>query len=214
MHSCYHSQTKFGEGNIFAPVCHSVHRGGVPDTHPPGPGTPCKTRYTPWDKVHPPGTRYTPQNQVHHTPRDQVHHRDQVHPPGPGPPPGIRYTPQDQVCPGTRYTPWDQVHPPGPDTPLSAEHAGRYGQHAGGTHPTGMQSCSFCVCVGGGGDSIPTFLKYLSGDTQGILNTNVSHWSFATASQIIFHILRMWRLNSLRKAQCTCVLDGVQSDNT
>ena len=55
-------------------------------------------------------------------------------------------------------------HPPGADTPLGAdtptgadtqlgadtpqeqtpsrtEHAGRYGQCAGGTHPTGMQSC-------------------------------------------------------------------------
>ena len=31
-------------------------------------------------------------------------------------------------------------HLPGADTPC-AEHAGKYGQHAGGTHPTGMQSC-------------------------------------------------------------------------
>ena len=63
------------------------------------------------DQVHPPGTRYTPQ--------------DQVHPPGPGTPhpPG----------PGT---PPDQVHPPGP---------GRYGLRAGGTHPTGMQSCLYSI---------------------------------------------------------------------
>ena len=33
---------------------------------------------------------------------------------------------------------WDTT-PPRP--PPSAEHAGRYGQRAGGTHPTGMQSC-------------------------------------------------------------------------
>ena len=26
---CYRPQTKFGQGNIFTPVCHSVHRGGV-----------------------------------------------------------------------------------------------------------------------------------------------------------------------------------------
>ena len=32
-------------------------------------------------------------------------------------------------------------HPPGADTPSDAEHARRYGQRAGGTHPTGMQSC-------------------------------------------------------------------------
>ena len=40
--------------------------------------------------------------------------------------------------------------PPGPDspgadppeqTPLGAVHAGRYGQQAGGTHPTGMHTC-------------------------------------------------------------------------
>ena len=37
-------------------------------------------------------------------------------------------TPQSRHAPGSR-------HPPG------AEHAGRYGQRAGGTHPTGMQSC-------------------------------------------------------------------------
>ena len=45
--------------------------------------------------------------------------------------------------------PLDQVHPPGPGTPPGAVHAGRYGQQAGGTHPTGMHSCClkliFCV---------------------------------------------------------------------
>ena len=28
-----------------------------------------------------------------------------------------------------------------PPTPHPGKHAGRYGQRAGGTHPTGMQSC-------------------------------------------------------------------------
>ena len=58
------------------------------------------------------------------------------YPPGPGTPPGTRYTPPpDQVHPPrTRY-------PPGRYTPSEAVHAGRYGQQAGGTHPTGMQSC-------------------------------------------------------------------------
>ena len=37
--------------------------------------------------------------------------------------------------PGSGTPPPDQVHPPG------AVHAGRYGQQAGGTHPTGMHSC-------------------------------------------------------------------------
>ena len=35
-------------------------------------------------------------------------------------------------------------HPP-PGTPLCAVHAGRYGQQAGGMHPTGMQSCSLVI---------------------------------------------------------------------
>ena len=74
----------------------------------------------PSDQVHSPRTRYTPR------------------------PPQTRYTPPRTRCP----------LPPGPGTPLGpgtpsgtrytppAEHAGRYGQRAGGTHPTGMQSCS------------------------------------------------------------------------
>ena len=44
------------------------------------------------------------------------------------PPPGAD-TPQEQT-------------PPCPDqTPPGAVHAGRYGQQAGGTHPTGVHSC-------------------------------------------------------------------------
>ena len=31
--------------------------------------------------------------------------------------------------------------PPGSRPPPRAVHAGRYGQQAGGTHPTGMHSC-------------------------------------------------------------------------
>ena len=83
--------TKLGQGYVFTGVCDSVHGGGgVPDQ--PG---------------YPPGTRYTPQAQVHPSepPQDPVH-------------PQTRYTPQDQVHPpdqarppGTRYTPL------GPDTP-------------------------------------------------------------------------------------------------
>ena len=43
--------------------------------------------------------------------------------------------------PGRRHPPGGRL-PRGGTPPLSAEHAGRYGQRAGGTHPTGMQSCS------------------------------------------------------------------------
>ena len=73
-------------------------------------------------------------------PWDQVQPfpREQVHPLDPGTPLSlVQGTPQDQVHPSrTRHTPRDQVHP----TP-GAVYAGRYGQEAGGTHPTGMHSC-------------------------------------------------------------------------
>ena len=35
----------------------------------------------------------------------------------------------------------DQAHTPQTRHPPGTEHAGRYGQRADGTHPTGMQSC-------------------------------------------------------------------------
>ena len=48
--------------------------------------------------------------------------------------------------PGTAPPPGPGTAPPGAGNPLGvgtpgAEHAGRYGQRAGGTHPTKMQSC-------------------------------------------------------------------------
>ena len=78
----------------------------------------------------------TPPWQVH---PHQVHSPGMVNPPRQvhplaGIPPGrctlLAGTPPWQVHPSPR-----QVHPPG------AVHAGRYGQQAGGTHPTWMQSC-------------------------------------------------------------------------
>ena len=116
----YRPKRSFGQGNIFTPVCHSVHRvgGGYltryppgtrytppgPGTSPPGPGTPPRDQVLPQDQV-PPGTRYTPPGPGT-PPQDQVHH-----PPGPGTPPWNQVPPR----PGT--PPWDQVHPPGPGTP-------------------------------------------------------------------------------------------------
>ena len=55
-------------------------------------------------------------------------HPQTRYPPGPGTPQG------PGTSPGTRYT-------PGPGAPPGAVHAGRYGQQASGTHPTGMHSC-------------------------------------------------------------------------
>ena len=56
------------------------------------------------------------------------------HSPGPGTP--LKQTPMGSRHPPGPGTPWEQ-------TPPGAEHARRYGQRAGGTHPTGMQSCLF-----------------------------------------------------------------------
>ena len=53
-------------------------------------------------------------------------------------PPWAGTPPPGQVHPPGKVPPW-QVHPPG------AVHAGRYGQQAGGTHPTGMNSCFFSI---------------------------------------------------------------------
>ena len=59
----------------------------------------------------------------------------QVPPHRPGSPPGPGTPPRPGTPPWTRYTPRLFTHPP------RAVHAGRYGQQAGGTHPTGMHSC-------------------------------------------------------------------------
>ena len=67
------------------------------------------------------------------------------------PPPGSRYPPPggadppwSRPPPGAdtqeEQTPLGSRHPPGADSP-GAQHAGRYGQRVGGTHPTGKQSC-------------------------------------------------------------------------
>ena len=91
------------------------------DTHPPGADTPLGAD---------PPRADTPPEQTPpraDTPRSR-------HPP----PPRSRHP----LAPRSRHP-----VPPGVDTPhgadtLPTEHAGRYGQRAGGTHPTGMQSCS------------------------------------------------------------------------
>ena len=56
-------------------------------------------------------------------------------------PPEQTPPPPEQTPPGPD-TPSRADTPPGPGTPPGAVHAGRYGQQAGGTHPTGMQSSS------------------------------------------------------------------------
>ena len=81
MFNIYRPQRSCGQGNIFTPVCHSVHRGGVlPQCmlgyHPPWdqadpPGSdPPGTRQTPLDQTPPPETRQTPPDQT--PPQDQA----------------------------------------------------------------------------------------------------------------------------------------------
>ena len=138
-----------GQGNIFTPVCHSVHRGGVlpqcmlgyhppprdqADTPPPGSETttphPPGTRQTPTGpgippriRHHPPpGTRQTPQIRHHPSPRSDTTPppgSDTTPPPGPGRPP-----------PGTRQTPQDQADPPPPEADSSIRSmSGRYASY-------------------------------------------------------------------------------------
>ena len=110
-----------------------------------------RTRYTPPDQVHPlgrhpPGTRYTPRSDTplgryppgrHPLGLSTLPWLGLSTPPWLGlstpPPAGTKYTP----LAGTKYIPLagTKYNPP-------ADHGERYGQHAGGTHPTGMKFCS------------------------------------------------------------------------
>ena len=125
----YRPQRSCGQGNISTPVCHSVHRGGVPG--PEGVVSHKALRQTPPDQAdpldqthHPPGSdtpqsRHTttpPPDQAHHPPPDQTHHPpdqthhppDQTPPPGPDTPPTRHTTP---LRPDTHPLPPDQTHP-------------------------------------------------------------------------------------------------------
>ena len=87
-----------GQGNIFAPVCHSVHRGGV-----------CLSACwdtTPLEQT-PPWSRHPPQEQT--PPGSRPPRAD---PPGADTPRSKQ--PREQTPPGSR-------HPPGADTPLGSD---------------------------------------------------------------------------------------------
>ena len=71
-------------------------------------------------------------------------------PPGADPPeqtPREQTPPRADTPPGSRHPPPEQTPPPGADPPPPGQHAVRYGQRAGGTHPTGMQSRYLSVFV-------------------------------------------------------------------
>ena len=77
----YRPQRSCGQGNIFTPVCHSVHRGGgvVVVSHKALRQTPPDQAHCPHlDQAHhPPGPGTPPSRTRHTTPLDQAHH----HPP-------------------------------------------------------------------------------------------------------------------------------------
>ena len=90
----YRPQRSCGQGNIFTPVCHSVHRGGLPQCmlgcHPPTKETPLPRR--PPGRRHPPLPRRNPHQgetpcQGDPPEGDPLRSR---HPPGSIPLPGIR----------------------------------------------------------------------------------------------------------------------------
>ena len=60
-------------------------------------------------------------------------------PPSKADPPGKETPPWQGRPPLARQTPPSKADPPGKETPSCTMHAGRYGQQAGGMHPTGMQ---------------------------------------------------------------------------
>ena len=117
--SYYWPQRSCGQGNIFAPVCHSVHGGegvsasvhaGIPppradttpqEQAPPGEQTPPWEQTSPSEADTPPGSRHPPRSR--HTPLGADTPREQT-------PPGSRHTPQSRHPAGSR-------HPLGVDTP-------------------------------------------------------------------------------------------------
>ena len=134
--------TKLGQGYVFTGICDSVNRGVV-----------CLSAYwdtNPWSR-HPRADTPWSRHPQEHTP--QSRHPWEQTPPRSRHPLEQTPLPQEQTPPGSRHpqeqTPLSRHPPPGADTPSpreqtpppGAEHAGRYGQRAGGTHPTGMQSC-------------------------------------------------------------------------
>ena len=79
----YRPQRSCGQGNIFTPVCHSVHREGSASVHA-GIPTPPRTR-SPQSRHPSPGNRHPPGTTPLQTPQDHTHT-----PPGADTPPRSR----------------------------------------------------------------------------------------------------------------------------
>ena len=95
----YRPQPSCGQGNIFAPVCHSVHGGCLPQ---------CMLGYHTPPEVDTPRSRHPPPGSRH--PPEQT-------PPGADTPPGSRHPPRSRHPPGKQTPPYGQwvagTHPTG-----------------------------------------------------------------------------------------------------
>ena len=105
MHSCYRLQRSCGQGNIFTPACHSVHRGGVSASVHAGIPPP-RSRH-PLAGRHPPGADPPKAD----TPPEQAHTPQSRHPPG-SRHPWSRH-PCSRHPPPEADTPQEQTPPPG-----------------------------------------------------------------------------------------------------
>ena len=134
----YWPQRSCGQGNIFTPVCHSVHRGVLPQCmlgyhHPP------RTRQPPprTRQIHPPDQEDTPTYQT-----DTPWTRQTPPSPDQADTPHTRQTPQDQAdTPQTRQTPLGTRQTP---LPRPSRHTPRTRQTPPsprpGRHPPGDQA--------------------------------------------------------------------------
>ena len=108
----YRPQRSCGQGNVFTPVCHSVHWRGVClsacwDTTPPGSRHPLRAD-TPWEQTPPQQTPPRSRHPWEQTPPESRHPPRSRHPPS-------RHPPGADTL-GSRHPPWSR-HPPGAATP-------------------------------------------------------------------------------------------------
>ena len=103
----YRPQRSCGQGNIFTPVCHSVHRGGLPQ---------CMLGYPPWSRHCPPRSRHqNPPQSRHQTP-----------------PGADTRSPPEQTPPWSNHPPehlpWEQTPPLEADSGIRST-SGRYASY-------------------------------------------------------------------------------------
>ena len=103
----------------------------------------------------------------------------------------LGYPPREQTPPpGSRHQP---THSPESRHPPGAEHAGRYGQRAGGTHPTGMQSCYFLLLTS---ECVISTVDWMTKTKEGRMTAN-----FETLTSRLLVDIKKTRMHSSR--MCT-----------